>query len=261
MTPKEAIRRLHTALNQIDGVITAGRDNADGTEWRISTNILFETVFGATHGFTQSHRSVTYEIPVGTVFTGDPTTETERLARKAYMRGMETHRGILRAAIAFVESEGIPEPSDKSTKPEITPRIFLTHGSADDVLDAVSHFIEDDLGLKAIVMKRSPTEGSAVDDAVPALMESCDAIVILATADDEQRDGSFNPRPNVIHEIGLAQSMMPTRIVYLKEGKAAFPSNIAPKLWESFERGNYGPVFSKLVREFRAFGFFKTGDT
>ena len=221
MTQSEAIERLRAALGQIDAVIAAGRDGAAGAEWRLSTSLLFEAVFGPNHQFTKSHRSVDYYIPTSSVFRGDPTTEVARLSREAYERGMETHRGILRAAIASVERDGIPERRDEPAKSDGQPRIFLTHGSADDVLDAVSHFIEDDLGFRAVVMKRSATEGSAVDDAVPALMESCDAVVILGTADDKQQDGTFNPRPNVIHEIGLAVD--PTNVVYRREAGATPP--------------------------------------
>lgn len=254
MTPDEAIERLRAALDQIDAVETAGRDGSAGVEWRLSTSLLFDEVFDVEHQFTQSHRSVPYNIPHGSILTGEPESEMRRLAREAWVRAMDTHRGILRAAIAFVEREGLPKATPKTVQANVQPRIFLSHGSAENVLDAVSRFVED-LGFVPVVMKRSATQGAAVDDAVPALMDSCDAIVVLATADDKQQDETFNPRPNVIHEIGLAQSMMPTRIIYLKEDGAVFPSNIAPKLWESFERGNYGPVFSKLVREFRAFGF------
>ncbi len=87
MTQSEAIERLRAALGQIDAVIAVGRDGAAGAEWRLSTSLLFEAVFGPNHQFTKSHRSVDYYIPTSSVFRGDPTTEVARLSREAYERG------------------------------------------------------------------------------------------------------------------------------------------------------------------------------
>ena len=87
-------------------------------------------------------------------------------------------------------------------------------------------------------------------------MDSCDAIIIVATADDKLENGESQPRQNVVHEVGLAQAKMPERIIYLKESGATFPSNIAPKIWESFTRDDMGPAYRKIVRELRAFELF-----
>jgi predicted nucleotide-binding protein len=168
-----------------------------------------------------------------------------------FQEGMERQRGILSSALEHVGKFGLP---DVTTSRPTGARVFISHGTAEDALDAIAHFVEDDLGLKAVVVKRSASEGAAVDDAVEGLLESCDAAVVLATADDHVGDGKMQPRPNVLHEIGLAQAKFPGRIIYLKETGATFPSNVAPKIWEDFTRENYGPAFKKIARELRAFG-------
>jgi predicted nucleotide-binding protein len=77
-------------------------------------------------------------------------------------------------------------------------------------------------------------------------------MIALATKDDEV-DGHYQPRLNVIHEIGLAQEKL-RRIIYLKEEGCQFPSNVAPKIWESFTQDNMENAFAKVVKELRAFG-------
>lgn len=58
-------------------------------------------------------------------------------------------------------------------------------------------------------------------------MSQSDAVLIIATPNDQVED-KFQPRANVIHEIGLAQNKLPDKIIYLKEETASFPSNINP---------------------------------
>jgi len=75
----------------------------------------------------------------------------------------------------------------------------------------------------------------------------------LATKDDHV-DDRYQPRLNVIHEIGLAQEKLGGRVIYLKEKGCDFPSNIAPKVWENFTQDNMENAFAKVVKELRAFG-------
>jgi predicted nucleotide-binding protein len=87
-------------------------------------------------------------------------------------------------------------------------------------------------------------------------------VIILATGDDTVRDKKtgveiIQPRQNVIHEIGLAQKSHPGRIIYLLEEGANFPSNIKPKVWESFKQRNMMDAFLGIVRELRAYGILK----
>jgi len=58
---------------------------------------------------------------------------------------------------------------------------------------------------------------------------------------------------NVIHEIGLAQKTHAGNIIYLLEEGVEFPSNIRPKVWESFNQDNMENVFVYIVKELRAF--------
>lgn len=83
-------------------------------------------------------------------------------------------------------------------------------------------------------------------------MTGCLCAIILATKDDKVQD-YFQPRPNVIHEIGLAQEKFRNRVIYLKEKGCKFPSNVQPKVWEDFIQESLENVFEKIVKELRGF--------
>ena len=57
---------------------------------------------------------------------------------------------------------------------------------------------------------------------VEANIADADCVIILATA-DERVGNRMQPRPNVIHEIGLAQEKHGERVIYLKEQRMRFP--------------------------------------
>jgi len=79
----------------------------------------------------------------------------------------------------------------------------------------------------------------AVDDLVELRMAESDWAVILATADDEV-SGYWQPRPNVIHEIGLAQEKLDNKVIHLKEHGCEFPSERPPEGVGELFSGQYG---------------------
>jgi predicted nucleotide-binding protein len=131
-------------------------------------------------------------------------------------------------------------------------RIFVSHGNQSRALDRVERFIRA-LGLAPIIVKHEPSLGGAVDDVVELQMESCEAAIVLATK-DEQVEQRWQPRPNVLHEIGVSQQRLANRVVYLKEVGCEFPSNVAPKIWENFSQDNMEDAFIKIAKELHGFG-------
>jgi predicted nucleotide-binding protein len=158
---------------------------------------------------------------------------------------------LLDGIIARLELEPADVEVGVSQRPQAERRIFISHGTQTDALDKVERFIRT-LGPVPVIVKHEPSGGAAVDDMVPALMESCDAVVVLATSDEAVGDRR-QPRPNVLHEIGLAQEKLKGRVIYLKETGCTFPSNINPKIWEDFTQTDLAPAFMKIAKELKAF--------
>lgn len=136
-------------------------------------------------------------------------------------------------------------------------KVFISHGKETKALDKIEKYLAD-LGVEPVVLKRNPSMGKALDDLVDSKMSECLAMIVLATKDDEVQgekvEKYFQPRPNVVHEIGLAQEKLNNKIVYLKEVGCIFPSNIQPKVWENFTQDNMEAAFSKIARELKSFG-------
>ncbi len=180
--------------------------------------------------------------------------QIDALHEAAFQKDLERAEGFLQSAIDQLEQVGLDQLRRDSgyVVADGAAKIFISHGHAEDVLRRVEDYVRA-LGLEPVVVKRGASEGEGLDDLVERRMEECDAQIILATADDAV-DGLRQPRPNVIHETGLGQRIFEKRIVYLKEDCANFPSNVAPKVWESFQRDNLETAFEKIAKELRAFG-------
>lgn len=133
-------------------------------------------------------------------------------------------------------------------------RVFISHGPVSVVLTKVERFIRG-VGLEPILVKDQPSLGKAVDDLLVECMGACDTVIILATK-DEQVEGRYQPRPNVLHEMGLAQGQG-KHMIYLKEEGCEFPSNVSPKVWENFTQDNMEEAYLKLVKELKGFGVLR----
>jgi len=141
------------------------------------------------------------------------------------------------------------------TTVELPPKAFISHGKASAALNKLKEFLET-LGIEPLIVKKQPSLDKDLPDKVDLYLSQADFVIILATADDKVED-KLQPRQNVIHEIGLSQKTHPGKIIYLLEEGAEFPSNIRPKVWESFKQRNMMNAFLGIVRELRAYGMLK----
>jgi predicted nucleotide-binding protein len=137
-------------------------------------------------------------------------------------------------------------------------KVFISHGKGGGALEKLEKFITE-LGITPIVVKDQPNLDRDLDKKVEDCLREADFVIILATGDDElkSKPAIKQPRQNVIHEIGLAQQTHPGKIIYLLEEGTEFPSNIKPKVYESFARQSMDGAFIAIVRELRELGFLK----
>jgi predicted nucleotide-binding protein len=137
----------------------------------------------------------------------------------------------------------------------VPTKCFISHGKEGRALAEIEKFLRH-LGIEPLVVKEQASIDKTVPDKVNYYLEQSDFVVILATGDDKIKS-KFQPRPNVIHEIGLAQKTLSGRIIYLLEQTAEFPSNISSKVWERFDQLNLENVFVRIIIELKAFGVLK----
>lgn len=130
--------------------------------------------------------------------------------------------------------------------------IFISHGHHPETREKVEEFIEV-LGLNPIVVLQSASDGLSVDAKIDKYIKNCVASIIIYTPDDELKNGKFLPRQNVIHETGILQRDMPEKIIYLKEKSVSLPTNIAPKVYLSFEKNDLTEAFIQIIKELKSF--------
>lgn len=165
---------------------------------------------------------------------------------------VEAHEQALKEIVQRYELVGIKSGYVATTE---TPKAFIAHGGKSVALDKLCRFLKA-LGVEAFIVEEQPSKAKALDDKVEYYMAETDCAIILATGDDKI-EGKLHPRQNIIHEIGLAQKTFPDRIIYLLEKGAEFPSNIKPKVWESFTQESMDEAFIAIARELKAFGLIR----
>ena len=257
MTTEEAIAALRQLIDEVAKVQQTSRYSGAHLRW--IQNVAFELgrIFGASSGVLANFNQLRWTMPGGVlspVAPWDLRRYIDEQNEAAFRKDLERAQGILESGIDQLERVGLEQVRRESGHfvAADARKVFITHGHAEDVLRRVEDFVRA-LGLDPVVVKRGASEGDSLDDLVEKRIEECEAQIILATADDEV-DGSWQPRMNVVHEVGLGQRIFKDRMIYLKEDRCAFPSNIAPKVWEPFPRDNLEPAFQKIVKELRAMG-------
>lgn len=149
---------------------------------------------------------------------------------------------------------------DDAIQPSIThPTIFLSHsGKSQKMANELKSFLEN-LGATVIDVMSEPNILRSVDQKVESYLNLCNLGIALITADDELKSGEKREKPNIDHEIGMMMkaSNIASRIVLLKEDKVTkLPSNIQSKGYITFNRSAFSKIFSDLVKEIRAFGYY-----
>lgn len=226
--------------------------SADHVAFIQSTGLDIGRIFGADSVVSRNFNSIKYSFG-GTLFF-NPWDYDVKMAKKnqeAYLAGLDLAEGILLSAIEQLHKHGVDEVLTDSRKKSGAKRIFISHGTQTIALTKVERFVRA-LGLEPVIVIRGASKGLSVDDLVDQKLDESDCAIILATADDIVGECK-QPRPNVIHEIGLAQEKLQNKIVYLKEVGCEFPSNVGPKVWENFTQENMEAAFEKISKELRAF--------
>ena len=125
-------------------------------------------------------------------------------------------------------------------------KIFIGHGHS-LVWRELKDFIVDRLGLEYEEFNRISPAGKTNKERLIEMLEVCGMAFLIMTGEDEQADGSFSARDNVIHEAGLFQGKIDFEkaIILLEEGCQEF-SNIEGLGQIRFPKGNIKAVFEDI---------------
>ena len=251
---EQAIAVLKEHLNEASALRGCQPYSSAHMRWLQNVDLDLARLFTTTSGIYYNWKTISWQF-TGTFFTSALRAEEDKRSKdlEAYQQGLNMAEGIIQSAIDQLEQVGIQGIEDEQgyVTPSMNKRVFISHGKHTPALDRVERFIRA-LGFAPIIVAREASLGKSVDDLVEDQMTGCLCAIVLATKDDEVQD-YFQPRPNVIHEIGLAQEKFRNRVIYLKEEGCKFPSNVQPKVWEDFTQESLENVFEKIVKELRGF--------
>ena len=252
MELEQATTILDAALAKMPSLRESTCGSVEHVEFVQTTGLELARIFGRDAAPTRNFARINFQATgnfVSSLF--DIDRDLARRRHDAYLRGLNYAEGIIRSAKSQLATHGADKILTTSRIEAGAARVFISHGKRSEALVKVERFVRA-LGLEPVIVVHGASEGMSVDALVEKRMAECDCAIILATGDD-QVGNIRQPRPNVIHEIGLAQEKLDDKIVYLKEAGCEFPSNIRPKVWESFTQDNLEAAFEKIIKELRAF--------
>ena len=125
-------------------------------------------------------------------------------------------------------------------------KVFVGHGGSPVWLE-LSNFLQDRLGLEVDEFNRVQVAGIAHTERLIEMLDAAAIAFVVMTGEDEQPDGSFQPRMNAVYEVGLFQGRLgfSRAIVLLEEGCAEF-SNIEGLGQLRFPKGRVSAVFEEV---------------
>jgi len=244
MEVAKALGLLKQYRSEIANLRALHYSNNERWLWKDKVNVVLEAAFGKD---SDEYRKLNPTIFVSWLGVSEEGKQRE------YVDDLDRYERGIAEIVQKYEILGISSVAQKVEKGP--PKAFIAHGDKSIALDKLCSFLKA-LGVEALVVEEQPSKSKAVDDKVEHYMSEADCAIILATGNDEIK-GKLYPRQNVIHEIGLAQKTFPDRIIYLLEKGAEFPSNIHPKVWESFTQDCMDEAFIAVARELRAFGLMR----
>jgi predicted nucleotide-binding protein len=134
------------------------------------------------------------------------------------------------------------------------PRVFIGHGRSPLWRDLKDHLHEQH-GFDVEAYETGARAGHTIRDVLEQMADRASFACLVLTAEDEQADGTFRARENVVHELGLFQGRLGfTNAIALVEEGANELSNIHGINQLRFHRGRiketFGDVLATLRREF-----------
>jgi hypothetical protein len=130
----------------------------------------------------------------------------------------------------------------------LATKIFIGHGRASD-WKSLATFLHEDLRCDVVEFNSDPTAGLFTGERILEMLERSRFAFLVMTAEDEQANGTFQARQNVIHEVGLCQGRLGFhRAIAVKEDMASTFSNVAGLTYIEFRRGALSEAFPEIAR-------------
>ena len=137
------------------------------------------------------------------------------------------------------------------------PRIFISHCERNFGPTEYAIRIIDALGCIPVIAENQPKLSRNVASLVRSSMSSCEAVIVIATPDDDSPQGK-TPSQAVSVEIGRLQEnkKFENRYMILKEESVRLGSMIN-EVYYKFTMDDYSPIAEAILIELGSMGLFK----
>jgi predicted nucleotide-binding protein len=157
-------------------------------------------------------------------------------------------------AVKIVEEEAEKIVEEQPTETNRKPTIFIGHGR-DTSWRSLKDHLQEKHSQSVTAFEIGERAGHTIRDILEDLLQQSSIAFLVLTAEDEQSDGNFRGRQNVVHECGLFQGRLGfSRGIILKEEETQGFSNLDGIQYISFKKGHiestFGDVLAVLKREF-----------
>jgi predicted nucleotide-binding protein len=124
--------------------------------------------------------------------------------------------------------------------------VFIGHGRA-AIWRELKDFLKEQLHLSVEDFNSVPVAGATTANRLEEILDSTDFAFLIMTAEDEQPNGKFRARENVVHEAGLFQGRLGFKkaIILLEEGCEEF-SNIQGLIQIRFPKNKISSEYEKI---------------
>jgi predicted nucleotide-binding protein len=148
----------------------------------------------------------------------------------------------------------VQQPPPKPLPPPEPPVVFIGHGRSPLWRDLKDHLHEKH-GYEVVAYETGARAGHTIRDVLEDMVAKSSFALLVMTAEDEQADGNFRARQNVVHEAGLFQGRLGfARAILLLEERVEEFTNVQGVQYLRFSSGNikevFGDVLATLRREF-----------
>ncbi|WP_322409156.1 nucleotide-binding protein [Microbacterium invictum] len=176
----------------------------------------------------------------------DPNGVTAEVYHPSRVVIQRVHQVLQEAAPGLTISPPEPKPS--------APRVFIGHGRSGQWRDLRDH-LSHQHNYEVEAYESGARAGHAIRDILEDMLAEANIAFLVMTAEDEQADGGYRARQNVVHEAGLFQGRLGfSRAIILLEDGVENLSNLDGIQYIRFGRGNireaFGDVLATLRREF-----------
>lgn len=136
--------------------------------------------------------------------------------------------------------------------------IFVVHGHDELARLKLCNILKEELNLVPIVLQEEANiTVETIISKLDRLADQCSAAIILSTPDDNS-DGKFRARQNVILELGYFlgkfHAQGTRRIILIKTGDIEFPSDISRVLYLEYKT-DIKEIFLDMKKQFEIWGY------